>query len=177
VSEAKPPFTVRQASLADAAGLAELGARTFRDTYAADNTADDMAAYVATSFSPEIQARELSDPTCRYLLAVVSGRPVGYAFLRGGDAPAVVDGPEPIELGRIYVESAWQGLGVAQALMDASLREAERMGARTLWLGVWERNARAIRFYEKHGLRRVGTHSFQLGADIQVDDIMVRPVR
>jgi ribosomal protein S18 acetylase RimI-like enzyme len=107
----------------------------------------------------------------------VSGRLVGYALLRTGEVPGCVDGPMPVELARFYVEGAWQGRGVAQVLMAAGLQEAEDMGARTLWLGVWERNVRAIRFYEKHGLRRVGAQTFQLGHDIQIDDVMARPVR
>jgi ribosomal protein S18 acetylase RimI-like enzyme len=177
MSEASTPFMVRRASVEDGVALADLGARTFIETYAAENTAGDMAAYVASSFSPGRQARQLIDPAYRYLVAEAAGRLVGYLLLRTGEAPACVDGSMPVELARLYVERAWQGRGVAAALMAAGLSEAEGMGARTLWLGVWERNVRAIRFYERHGLRRVGFHTFQLGDDIQVDDVMARPVR
>ena len=177
MSEASTPVAVRRASIEDAALLAELGARTFIEAYAADNTPDDMATYVASSFTPERLAEQLVDPAYGYLVAEMSGRPVGYALLRTGDVPACVDGPMPVELARFYVESAWQGLGVAQVLMAAGLVEVERMGGRTLWLGVWERNARAIRFYEKQGLISVGTQTFRLGHDIQVDHVMARPIR
>jgi len=176
MSETSSPVAVRPASIQDAGLLAALGARTFIETYAAYNTSEDMTAYVAGSFTAERQANELVDPAYRYLIADVSERVVGYALLRTGGVPACVSGPRPIELARFYVERAWQGLGVAQALMAAALTEAERMGARTLWLGVWERNARAIRFYERHGLRRVGIQTFRLGQDLQVDNVMTRPV-
>ena len=83
-------------------------------------------------------------------------------------------GPAPIELKRIYVAKAWQGRRVAQALMDASLDAARARGARTLWLGVWERNPRALAFYEKYGFTRVGEQTFVLGNDEQTDWLFAR---
>ena len=91
-------------------------------------------------------------------------------------APAAVQGPAPLELKRLYVARAWHGQGVAQALMDAVLDAARASGARTLWLGVWERNPRAAAFYAKYGFTRVGEHTFVLGADAQTDWLLARPV-
>ena len=85
-------------------------------------------------------------------------------------------GPAPLELKRLYVAAAWHGRGVAQALMDAALMAARTCGARTLWLGVWERNPRAAAFYAKHGFRRVGEHTFVLGEDVQTDWLLARPL-
>ena len=84
--------------------------------------------------------------------------------------------PPRIELKRLYVARAWHGRGVAQALMDAALDAARARGAQKLWLGVWERNPRAVAFYAKYGFVRVGEHTFVLGGDAQTDWLFVRPV-
>jgi ribosomal protein S18 acetylase RimI-like enzyme len=101
---------------------------------------------------------------------------VGYVHLASGPAPVTVEGPAPLELKRLYVARAWHGRGVAQALMDAALDAARARGARTLWLGVWERNPRAVAFYGKYGFTRVGEHTFLLGADPQTDWVLARPL-
>jgi len=102
----------------------------------------------------------------------------GHSFgpLREGAAPACVGGAAPIELLRFYVDPAWQGRGVAQSLMDAVVAEATTRGAKTVWLGVWERNPRAIAFYAKSGFRDAGSQPFVLGTDRQTDRIMVRAI-
>lgn len=168
---------IRLAVPADAAALAALAERTFRDTYAADNTPADMAAYVAQAYSPAHQARELADPAITTLVAAgPTGEFMAYAQVRRGAAPASVTGPAPVELWRFYVDRVHHGQGLAHQLMAAVLETAARRGAATLWLGVWERNARALAFYRKHGFVEVGAHTFVLGADQQADRLMARPL-
>jgi diamine N-acetyltransferase len=166
--------SIRRATLEDASLLAELGARTFHDAFAADIKPEDMASYLATAFSPEKQAAELADPHTTFLIAEDTGVARGYAQLRAGEAPAVVTGSKPIELVRIYVSREWLGRGVGEALMRACLDEARRAGHDTLWLGVWEHNGRAQAFYRKWGFRKVGEHPFQLGSEAQIDHVMAR---
>lgn len=175
-------IVVRPATLADAPRVSQLGAATFRDTFAGANTPEDMAHYLDTAFTPERQAAEISDPAGAVLLATYgSGSAeangaelVGYAHLLSGLVPGAVRGPAPLELKRLYVARAWHGRGVAQALMNAALDAARGRSAETLWLGVWERNARAVAFYRKYGFERVGAHTFALGADQQTDWILAR---
>lgn len=169
---------IRAAATADAGALAALGERTFRDTFASGNTAGDMEAYVGASFSRDTLRAELADAANTFLLAFIDAhaQPVGYAKLRAGTTDASVAGPDPIELQRLYVDRDAIGHGVGAALMQASLDAARSAGRRTLWLGVWEHNARAIRFYERWGFRLVGDHVFRLGSDDQRDLIMVRSV-
>jgi diamine N-acetyltransferase len=166
--------SIRRAGALDAALLAELGARTFRDTFAADNTPEDMAAYIAANFTAEKIGAELADEAIRFLIADVDGTTAGYAMLHRGDVPAGVVAERPVELRRIYVDSDWLGRGVGQALMDRSLEEARDSGADVVWLGVWERNGRAIAFYLKSGFSKVGEHDFMLGSDRQTDWVMAR---
>jgi ribosomal protein S18 acetylase RimI-like enzyme len=170
------PF-IRRATARDAALLADLGARTFQDTFAADNTPEDMAAYLSTSFSPEIQSAELADPNSTFLIAEVDKVAAGYAKLCAGETPACVTGPKPIELVRLYVDIEWLGRGVGEALMRDSIDRARQQGHETMWLGVWEHNRRAQAFYRKWGFRAVGEHVFQLGSDPQTDLILERSLR
>ena len=170
-------YGIRSAVPADAPALAELGVRTFRETFAADNRPDDIAAHLTATYGPAIQASELADPRRRTLVAATdSGDLIGFAQLLDGDVPGSVVGPAPIELLRLYVDRDYHGRGVAHALMAAAIEAAVEHGARTIWLGVWERNPRAIAFYRKCGFADVGSHEFVLGTDRQTDRLMVRPL-
>lgn len=170
----KVEVTIRGASPTDADLLAELGRRTFEETFSADNTREDMEAYVASAFSVAQQAADLADPAAIFLIAEVDGAAAGYARLHPGKLAAGVAGAKPIELIRLYVLREWLGRGVGEALMRACLDHARSAGYETIWLGVWERNARAQAFYIKWQFRAVGEHIFQLGSDRQRDVVMER---
>jgi GNAT superfamily N-acetyltransferase len=166
--------TVRRANLNDANLLAELGARTFEDTFAVDNTSEDMAAYLAENFNLARQTAELDHRDSTFLIAEVGGVAAGYAKLHASEPPDEVQGSPSIELVRLYAAQEWLGRGVGQVLMRACLDEARSAGYKTLWLGVWERNSRAQAFYRKWDFRAVGEHMFQLGSDQQRDILMER---
>ena len=170
------PIRTRIASPGDSILLAELGRRTFSDTFARDNTPEDMAAYLAASFSPQAQAVELADPRTTFLIAEADGVPVGYARLRLEEPPAAITGRHPVEIVRFYSVIEWIGRGVGAALMSACFRLAAEKGCDTIWLDVWERNTRAIAFYRKWGFAVVGAQTFQLGSDLQHDLLMQRSV-
>jgi len=185
-------FTLRPARPADAAALAALGERTFRDSFAAHNRPEDMDAYVGLAYGEALQASELADPEVAVLVAesAAGGEMIGYAVVRapaagatkaaaaaeGDEVPPCVTGPAPVELARLYVERAWHGHGVGEALMRGVVDAARARGGRTLWLGVWEHNPRARAFYAKWGFREVGEHPFPLGADLQRDLLLARPI-
>lgn len=169
-------LTIRRAEPADALWLAALAERTFRETYRAHNTPADMESYVAAHFGPDRQASELNDPAMTTLVAEDQGRPAGYVQLGRGPAPASISGAGPMEVVRFYLDSRWHGRGVAQRLMGAAVDAAREAGAGTLWLGVWERNQRAIAFYRKCGFRDAGTQEFVLGSDRQRDLVLERPL-
>jgi ribosomal protein S18 acetylase RimI-like enzyme len=190
-----PNLIIRRGQADDAALLAELGARTFSQTFAPDNSAEDMAAYIASAFSPEQQAAELADPAATFLIAETvcqtgdiagesSGETkgetdsvtLGYGMIRAGDVPREVTGEKPIELVRLYVSRESLGIGVGAALMQTCIDEASSRGYKTLWLGVWENNFRAQAFYRKWNFHEVGTHVFQLGDDPQTDILMQRSI-
>ena len=171
-----PDLIVRRGQLRDAGLLAKLGARTFSETFAADNTPEDMAAYLSSAFSPAQQAAELADPSSAFHIAETDGVAVGYAMLRSGSVLDGVTGDKPIELVRLYVSQESLGSGVGAALMQACIGDAKQSGYKTLWLGVWEHNSRARAFYRKWNFHEVGTHVFQLGDDPQTDILMQRSI-
>jgi len=166
--------TIRQAGPDDAATLAQIGAEAFTTAYAADLPAGPLAAFAAETFAEARVAADLAEQPGCYLLLEVDGEAAGFAQLRDGPPPRGVSGPRPVELSRIYLLEKWTGRGMGTALMQASVDEARRRGYATLWLGVWERNSRAIAFYHKWGFVDAGDVAFRFGGEIQRDLIMVR---
>jgi ribosomal protein S18 acetylase RimI-like enzyme len=166
---------VRLATRRDASMLATLAAGLFEQTFGPLNDPDDMRMYVAEAFSPAVQGDELADPERVVWIAEDhEGTPVGYAMLRrGGTAPGV-DTSRSAEIQRIYADRAWHGRGVGETLMRACIDQAREWQCDVIWLGVWERNPRAIAFYEKTGFQRVGRQTFVLGRDVQFDLVMSR---
>lgn len=167
------PIEIRYASHRDAELLAEIGATTFYDSYANDIAADDIADYLEASFGTEKQAAELADRSGCFLIAEVDGNTAGYARLLESEAPPDVT-PQAIELQRIYVRQEYIGRGIGAALMRACLAEARQRGFEAIWLGVWERNPRAIGFYKKWGFEVAGVHAFQMGKETQTDVLLWR---
>jgi diamine N-acetyltransferase len=167
---------IRAGTVQDAAALAAFAARTFAETFAADNSAADMQAHLSRTYGVAEQTAELSDPEVITLLVEAAGRLVAYAQVRHTSGPPCVEARSASELHRFYVDTVAHGTGVAQRLMAAVWDAARAAGIRHLWLGVWERNARAVRFYAKCGFVDVGRHDFVLGNDRQTDRVMVAPV-
>ena len=167
---------VRLALLTDALDLSRFAARTFEETFAHSTSPADMAAYLASHYSPGIQRAEIEDARTTTLIASDGSNLVGYAQIRDNDVPECVTDRGAIELVRLYVDRGWHGRGLATALMTRAEAAARERGAGTMWLGVWENNHRASAFYRKHGYAEVGEHVFLLGQDAQRDLIMSKPL-
>lgn len=163
---------IRRATIDDAAALAEIAERTFRDTFAKDNTAEDLEAYVKSAYGETLQRRELENPDVLALLGESEdGTLIAYAQMRRVRSPH-----GEVEILRFYVDKAHHGQGLAQQLMNAAVDAARELGAKTVWLGVWERNFRAIAFYAKCGFQDVGSQPFLVGSDLQTDRVMARVI-
>jgi ribosomal protein S18 acetylase RimI-like enzyme len=167
---------IRRAGSEDAAALAELGRRTFEATFGAGNTPEDMAAYLGDAFGEDMQRAEILDPDTVTLLLEHAGALAGYAQLRRLGLPDEVDRrewfPSPIQLRRLYVDADFQGRGLGRRLLDEVHAAARALGGRTLWLTVWERNPRAVGFYEAAGWAVIGETVFVVGDDPQRDHVM-----
>lgn len=165
---------IRQGTSQDLGLLADLSVQTFREAFESFYSAANFEAFLQVAFNPEKLKKELEDPNCTFLFAETEGELLGYAMVRQGPAEPCVHGPDPIELQRIYVLQEAVGKGIGPALMDACIKVAESKGARTLWLGVWEHNPRALAFYARRGFVDVGFHHFQVGSQVDVDRILVK---
>lgn len=167
---------LRCATAEDAATLAAFAARSFSDTYRDLSDAGEIADYGAEHFQPAVLAQVIADPACTTLLAWVGGHLAGYAIVQATPAPACVTTAAPLKLWRLYVGEAFIGQGLGTRLMAAAQAEARRRGARTLWLGVYDRNVRAVQFYERMGFARVGGQVFMFGGQAYLDPVYAAAV-
>ena len=169
---------IRPAQAGDAERLSEFAERVFDEVFSEGNDPGDMASYLNEAFSPEIQRREITEPGGIMLLAVdpKSDGLAGYLHIAPSERPGCVVGDAPVELKRLYVDPAHHRRGIGRQLLDHGIARARAAGAKTLWLGVWERNFTAQAFYAREGFVRVGDHPFVLGSDVQTDWIMQKPI-
>ena len=172
---------IRKATADDAGPLAELAAITFPLACPPESRPEDIAAHLANTLSEASFREYLADPDVTVLVIDAGGTLRGYSLLldrrtEDPDVAGVLDATPSTELSKCYVHPDHHGLGAAAELMQASITAAAGTGARGLWLGVNSQNARAIRFYEKSGFRKVGTKSFRLGNTVEHDFVMERPV-
>jgi GNAT superfamily N-acetyltransferase len=164
--------TLRRAIAEDAHVLCAFAARTFTDTYGRHNHPDNLQRHLDAAFNLHQQTAEVADPQVATLLMYVDGRLAGYAQVRLGASPACVTGDAPVELHRFYVDGIWHGRGISQQLMAAVRSAAVDFAGKTLWLKVWENNARAIAFYAKGRFVDVGDADFFVGQDRQRDRVL-----
>ncbi|WP_258804758.1 GNAT family N-acetyltransferase [Pseudarthrobacter sp. NS4] len=169
--------TIRKATADDAGALAALAAVTFPLACPPSSSAEDIAAHLANTLSEQHFERYLADPDITILVLDSGDRLNGYSLLvnrpaADPDVASVLTLVPSVELSKCYVHPEHHGLGAAAELMHASLRAAADAGGAGVWLGVNSQNARAIRFYEKSGFRKVGTKSFQLGTTVEHDFVL-----
>ena len=169
-------ISIRPATTDDAKLLTDLSYTTFWDAFAhhPKNAPDDLAHYMRQAFSLEQITEELASNKNIFLVAAIDGKPAGYAKLIVDYIEPGIKAARPVELSRLYSHQEYLGQGVGQNLMDACFERALRHDHDVMWLGVWEYNPRAQRFYEKNGFRIVGKHTFLLGSDPQTDLLMQR---
>ena len=163
-------------TVSDVSILRGIARDTFIETFSEANKAEDMERYLTENFSEEQLARELSNPDSFFYVAEVNGHVVGYLKLNTAHAQTEPQAADALEIERIYVLSNYHGGGVGQALYHHAMSVAEDRKASYVWLGVWEHNHRALRFYEKNGFIAFGTHIYQLGNDQQTDILMKKSV-
>ena len=168
------PLTIRQATIEDAKILTDLAYTTFWDAFAhhPKNAPDDLNYYMRQAFNQEQIASELTDEKNIFLIAELEGEAAGYSKIIIDNIEPGVTADRPVELSRLYAHQKHLGQGIGQTLMDACFERARAEDRDVMWLGVWEYNPRAQRFYEKNGFRFVGSHVFQLGEDPQTDRLM-----
>jgi len=166
---------ISMAGKEEATVIADMSIRTFEETFASHNTAENMEHFLRTQFTREILIQQVGAPRNDFLLAWLDDRLAGYARLYDSpELPRELSGTRAIEVSRFYAEQFAIGKGVGKSLMEACFDLARKREKEWIWLGVWEKNHRAIAFYEKMGFRIFGRHIFLLGQDVQHDWEMKR---
>ncbi len=148
--------------------------QTFYETFCDTNTRENLNKYLESSFNTTKLLKELNHPCSRFYLASINGNVVGYLKVNTCDAQTETQPKGSFEIERIYVVKAWWGKNVGQALLDLAMQVAAELKSSYVWLGVWEKNYRAVRFYEKNGFEVFDTHVFHIGDESQTDFLMKR---
>ena len=163
---------IKKVTPADIDQLQNICRQTFIETFSDRNTEDNMKNYLAESFSIEKLTGELNNTNSAFYFATVDSKVIGYLKINFGKAQTELKDQSAIEIERIYVLKEFHGKKVGQILYDTALQIAAQRKADYLWLGVWEKNPRAINFYKKNGFVEFDKHIFKLGDDEQTDIMM-----
>ncbi|GAB3931767.1 GNAT family N-acetyltransferase [Mucilaginibacter myungsuensis] len=165
-------ITLSKVGQADLEPLLIFSKKTFFDAFYHLNNPEDVEAYATKAFAEGRLAEELNDPASEFYFACINCEIVGYIKLNYGPAQTDVNDDTSVELERIYVSSFHQGKQIGQQLMEFAIQTAKDKKLKYVWLGVWEHNQKAIKFYQRHGFKIFGEHDFMLGKDKQVDKLM-----
>ena len=152
--------------------LREIAVNSFVKTIPADVSPDDMEVYVQDRFGKEDLVSAISNPETEFYIARLNVDTIGYLKLNFGDAQTDLKDPNGMEIERIYTLSEYFGKNVGKLLLEKAVESAKEKDVKYVWLGVWEFNPRAIRFYEKNGFVPFGNHSFKFGNDTHTDILM-----
>jgi diamine N-acetyltransferase len=167
-------FTLEKLNTSHLQLLQEIGRSTYLDTFAWGNTPENMEDYLNTAFATNKLLAELEESQSEFYFAKEQEQIVGYIKINFGAAQTELRETNGMELERIYVSKAYQGKKIGQFLLDTAISIASNKEMEYIWLGVWEKNTKAITFYKKNKFVCISTHSFFMGADEQTDWIMKR---
>ncbi|UII34696.1 GNAT family N-acetyltransferase [Fulvivirga ulvae] len=165
-------ITIRPVETADVKALREIGRTTFTEAFGPANSPENLQRYLDSKFSQEALAEEIKTSDSMFFFAEYDSQAIGYLKVNFGNAQTESMPEHTMEIERIYVLAKYYGKGVAKLLFDKAMSLARERNSATVWLGVWEENPRAIKFYEKNGFVEFDTHSFILGDDVQTDILM-----
>jgi ribosomal protein S18 acetylase RimI-like enzyme len=163
---------IRKATLSDLEAIQKISTQTFIETFADVNTPENIANYITDSFNSEQLTAELNNANSQFYLATADNEILGYLKVNFGDAQTEMINKNALEVHRIYVSQAFHGKNVGQLLIDKVKEIAQQTGVDHIWLGVWEENHRALRFYTKNGFVEFDKHVFTLGNEQQTDLLM-----
>ena len=166
------PITIQLVRPSDVDTLLVLSRKTFYDAFEHLNNPDDFEAYTSKAFTREQLLSEIENPDCAFYFAVLDDDPVGYIKLNYRNAQAEFQDTKAVEVSRIYVDADQQGKKIGNQLLDFAINKAIEDQMQYIWLGVWEHNHAAQRFYERNGFVKVGSHQFVVGSDVQIDFLM-----
>lgn len=163
---------IRRCGPSDVKVLAEISRRTFCEAFAHLNDEARVAAFIGSAYGEDRLLDELRAPHSRFYFITADGELAGYLKLNASPGQSDRNDPDSLEVERIYVDARYQSRGLGEALVDKAAEEAAALGKKYLWLGVWEHNKKAQRFYKRMGFYFIGEHGFDLGGEMQTDFVM-----
>lgn len=163
---------IKRCTVGDLHLLQKISYQTYDETFSSYNTPENMQAYLNQAFDFEKLRGELLNPESSFYMLLIDDEAAGYMKLNEQGAQSEINDPESLELERIYVASTYHGRGLGALLMDKAIEIAVQGHKKYIWLGVWERNDKALKFYEKKGFYRISEHVFLMGDDPQTDYIL-----
>lgn len=166
------PTKIRKATVSDLETIQKMSIQTFKETFANVNTPENIATYVKKSFSVKQLTTELNNVNSQFYVAYLNEEAVGYLKINVGDAQTETFNRNALEVHRIYVLRKYRGKNIGQLLLDEAKNIAQHTSVECIWLGVWEENHRALRFYTKNGFVLFDKHVFIMGNDDQTDLLM-----
>ena len=165
-------IAIKKVQASDLDTLINLSRKTFYDAFFHLNDPADVNAYASAAFSSERMLSEVSNPDSAFYFAVINNEAIGYIKLNYAPAQTEFKDDKAVEVERIYVLAGNQGQQIGRHLLDFAIQQAINAKLEYIWLGVWDKNNHAIRFYQRAGFEVIGSHNFMLGNDRQVDLLM-----
>ncbi len=162
-------LSYRECESADLNTLVQISKNTFIEAFEKDNDPNDFRNYTQKAFSHDTLGSELANKDSFFYFVYDQDTLTGYFKLNRGTAQTDVYDPSGLEIERIYVLSSHQGKKIGSWMIHEIIAKANRLGKEFIWLGVWEHNREAIKFYQKHGFAKFGEHPYYIGADKQTD--------
>ena len=167
-------LAIKKCTAEDLEVLRQLSIKTYYETFSHQNTAENMAAYLEDAFDEGKLRRELGDENSSFFFLYADERLAGYLKLNEAPSQTDINDSDSLEIERIYVSGEFQGAGLGRYLMEQTINIATERRKKYAWLGVWEKNEKALSFYKRSGFYEIGTHKFVMGEDVQTDYIMRR---
>lgn len=152
--------------------LRNISIQTFTETFTEHNTENNMQLYLKEKLSKEKLSQELNDPNSQFYFAILSNQVIGYLKINAGQSQTELVNNTSLEIERIYVIKEFHGKYIGDLLLNKAIDIAKHLSLEYIWLGVWEKNTRAISFYKKQGFIEFDKHLFKLGDDVQTDLMM-----
>lgn len=163
---------IKKVTIKDIDQLQKIGRQTFEETFSESNTEENLKTYLDKGFSTEKMTVELHDKNSVFYFVTRDNNVIGYLKLNFGASQTELKDQKALEIERIYVLNQFHGKKVGQILYDKAIEVARQKNVDYVWLGVWEKNQRAISFYQKNGFIEFDSHIFKLGNDEQTDIMM-----
>jgi ribosomal protein S18 acetylase RimI-like enzyme len=167
---------ITKCTISDLPELQKISGETFADTFGPFNSPENVKKYIQKSYSEEQLTNELTDSQSQFFFIKVNNRSAGYLKINVGDAQTENMGSDSLEIQRIYIRSQYKHQGLGSQLLAKGIAIARELNKSFVWLGVWENNHDALKFYQKFGFNQYSDHIFTLGGSEQRDLIMKKMI-